>query len=61
LLAVDVGPAELLIVLLVVLVVFGGAKIPELARSLGKAKREFAEGMREGASSDDDPSTPPSS
>jgi sec-independent protein translocase protein TatA len=34
------GP-ELLIILAVVLLLFGGAKVPELARSLGQAKREF--------------------
>jgi sec-independent protein translocase protein TatA len=42
----DVGPPELLIILIVVLVLFGGAKIPELARSLGKAKSEFEKGAR---------------
>ncbi len=34
------GP-DLLIILLIVLVLFGGAKLPQLARSLGEAKREF--------------------
>ncbi len=41
----DVGPAELLIVLAVVLLMFGTKKVPELARSLGQASREFREGM----------------
>jgi len=40
----DVGPTELLIVLVIALVVFGGKKIPELARSLGQAKKEFEKG-----------------
>jgi sec-independent protein translocase protein TatA len=44
---VNLGAPELLIVLLVVLVLFGGAKLPKLARSLGEAKKEFAEGMNE--------------
>ena len=35
------GAPELLIVLAVVLVLFGGSKLPQLARSLGEAKREF--------------------
>jgi len=35
------GAPELMIVLAVVLVLFGGAKLPRLARSLGEAKREF--------------------
>jgi sec-independent protein translocase protein TatA len=35
-----------LIVLLIVLVLFGGSKVPQLARSLGEAKHEFEAGMR---------------
>jgi sec-independent protein translocase protein TatA len=50
----DLGAPELLIILLVVLVLFGGAKLPQLARSLGQAKRELDKGMKEGSSSDDD-------
>jgi sec-independent protein translocase protein TatA len=50
---VDVGPAELIIVLLVVLVLFGGAKLPKLARSLGEAQTEFKKGRREGFRFDD--------
>ncbi|MGN6696022.1 MAG: Sec-independent protein translocase subunit TatA/TatB [Aquihabitans sp.] len=42
----DVGPAELLIVLVIALVLFGGKKIPDLARSLGQAKNEFEKGVR---------------
>lgn len=37
----NLGAPELLIVLVVVLVLFGGAKLPKLARSLGEARREF--------------------
>ncbi len=37
----------MLIVLAVVLLLFGAKKVPELARSLGKAQREFKEGVRE--------------
>jgi sec-independent protein translocase protein TatA len=58
---VDVGPAELLIVLLVVLVLFGGAKIPQLARSLGRAQKEFKAGLHDDATADDEskPAEPP--
>ena len=35
---------ELLIILLVVLLLFGGAKLPQLTRSLGQAKKEFEDG-----------------
>jgi sec-independent protein translocase protein TatA len=36
----------LLIILLVVLLLFGGAKLPKLARSLGEAKQEFERGTK---------------
>lgn len=42
----DVGPAELLIVLVVVLVLFGSKKLPELARGLGEAAHEFRRTQR---------------
>ena len=42
------GPETLLLVAIVAIVIFGGAKIPELARSLGKAKGEFQKGLSEG-------------
>jgi sec-independent protein translocase protein TatA len=48
----DIGPAELLIVLAVVLLLFGGAKIPQLARSLGRAQKEFKEGLHDGEKDD---------
>jgi sec-independent protein translocase protein TatA len=39
------GAPELLIVLLIVLLLFGGAKLPKLARSLGEASKEFKKGI----------------
>ncbi|OWY62176.1 hypothetical protein B7486_59845 [cyanobacterium TDX16] len=50
----NLGGSELAIILAIALLVFGGKKIPELARSLGSAKREFEEGSREGRASSDD-------
>lgn len=52
------GAPELLIILLIVLLVFGGAKLPKLARSLGQAQKEFRTGMDEGAAKDDKPEEP---
>jgi len=46
------GAEELLIILAIALVIFGGAKLPQLARSLGKAKNEFHKGLKEGAEGD---------
>lgn len=42
------SPAEIIIVLVVILVLFGGAQLPKLARNLGKAQKEFKEGLAEG-------------
>ena len=47
------GAPELIIVLLIVLLVFGGTKLPKLARSLGQAQKEFKDGLKEGAQTDD--------
>ena len=45
----NIGPWQLIICLAVAFVLFGGAKkIPELAKSLGKAKSEFKKGLAEG-------------
>ena len=41
------GPTELLIILGIVLLLFGGAKLPQLARSLGRAQSEFKKGSQE--------------
>jgi sec-independent protein translocase protein TatA len=44
-----IGTPELIIVLVVVLVIFGGTQLPKLARGLGQAQREFKKGLDEGA------------
>jgi len=53
------GTQELLVILVIVLVMFGGSKLPEIARSLGKSMNEFKKGINEGASEKDDKSDPP--
>lgn len=50
----NLGAPELLIVLVVILVLFGGTKLPQLARSLGKAQSEFKKGLQEPANDEDD-------
>jgi sec-independent protein translocase protein TatA len=55
------SPAEWIIILLVVLVLFGGAKLPKLARSLGQAQKEFKKGIDEGMKDEAEPQAPPSS
>jgi sec-independent protein translocase protein TatA len=46
------GAPELIIVLVIVLVVFGGAKLPKLAKSLGEAQKEFKKGSEDGVVDD---------
>ncbi len=53
----DLGPTELLIVLLVVLLLFGAKRLPEIARGSGRALRIFKEEIR--ASEDPSPESSP--
>ncbi len=39
------GGPEMIIVLVLVLVLFGGSQLPKLARNLGKAQKEFKDGI----------------
>lgn len=47
------GVQELAIILVIVLVLFGGSKIPEVARNMGKSVKEIKKGFEEGADSKD--------
>jgi sec-independent protein translocase protein TatA len=38
---VNLGPTELIIILVIVMVLFGAARLPKLARSLGESAKEF--------------------
>jgi sec-independent protein translocase protein TatA len=58
------GP-EWIIVLVIVLLVFGGSQLPKLAKNLGKAQNEFKKGLADGqseaeASASETPKTPSS-
>ena len=48
----NIGTPEILIILGVIVLIFGSAQLPKLARSIGRAQNEFKKGLREG--SDDD-------
>ena len=41
------GPTELIIILILILVLFGAKRIPEIAQGLGKGIREFKKSMHE--------------
>lgn len=43
----NIGAGEIVIIALVVLLLFGGKKIPELMKGLGKGVRSFKDGMSE--------------
>ncbi len=52
-----IGTPEILLIALVVLLLFGGKKIPELMRGMGKGVRSFKDGMN-GIDVDSDTKTP---
>ena len=43
----NLGAGEIIVIALIVLLLFGGKKIPELMKGLGKGVRSFKEGMNE--------------
>jgi len=42
-----IGISELILILVVILLIFGGRKLPEIGRSLGQGLREFKKAMNE--------------
>ncbi len=51
------GSSEMVIVLVIVLVLFGGSQLPKLAKNLGKAQKEFKAGMDDADKADTAEST----
>ncbi len=47
LLAIGFGTQELLIILLIVFVLFGASRLPQLAKALGQSKKAFKQGLDE--------------
>jgi sec-independent protein translocase protein TatA len=41
-------PPEIILIVVVILVLFGGSQLPKLAKNLGKAQQEFKSGLAEG-------------
>jgi sec-independent protein translocase protein TatA len=50
----NIGPLEIIIVLVIVLIIFGPKRLPDLGRSLGRGMREFKDSVT-GKDKDDDP------
>ncbi len=53
----NIGFGEIIVVLLVILILFGASKLPEIGKSLGKAIYEFKKAMKEAGGEED--KTPP--
>ncbi|RPG81333.1 MAG: twin-arginine translocase TatA/TatE family subunit [Crocinitomicaceae bacterium TMED114] len=49
-----IGPTQVILIVLVVLLLFGGRKIPELMRGLGRGVKEFKDATQEDQKSDND-------
>ena len=43
----NIGTGEIIVIAIVVLLLFGGKKIPELMRSLGKGLKQFRDGVKD--------------
>ena len=41
------GPTELVVIVIVIFLLFGATRLPQLAKSLGQSKRAFREGLDE--------------
>jgi len=50
----NLGPTELIIILVIVLVLFGSTRLPKLARSMGQASKEFKKGVNDSDKSSDE-------
>jgi len=46
------GPTEIILIVLALVVLFGAKKLPELARGLGRSTVEFRKGLKEGDDGD---------
>jgi sec-independent protein translocase protein TatA len=49
----NLGLPELLVILVIIIMIFGANRLPEIGRGIGKGIRNFKESTREGAKRDD--------
>ncbi len=54
LVAMGLSPTHWLIVILIVLLLFGGSRIPEMMKGLGSGIKEFKKGLQEGEDEESD-------
>ncbi|MDJ0960037.1 MAG: twin-arginine translocase TatA/TatE family subunit [Acidimicrobiia bacterium] len=50
----NIGWPEIVLILVVVVLIFGATKLPDLARSIGASAKEFRKGLDEGLKDDED-------
>jgi len=55
----SLGLPELLIILLIVIIIFGANKLPQLGKGLGQGMRNFKDSIKEGTSTPADENKPP--
>jgi sec-independent protein translocase protein TatA len=57
----SIGPTELILILLIVIIIFGARKLPDLGKSIGEGIKNFKKSMNEAKDSDKDnpPKNPP--
>ena len=54
----NIGAPEAIIALVIILVLFGVSQLPKLAKNLGKAQKEFKDGLAEGTKTSESPADP---
>jgi sec-independent protein translocase protein TatA len=54
----DIGPLEIVLLLVLALLLFGAKRLPEIGRSLGSGMREFKDSVSGITKADDDPPAP---
>ena len=55
----NIGPGELVVVLIIALLVLGPKRLPEVGKSLGRGMREFKDSLSGNSTSDDEDESPP--
>lgn len=54
----SLGPTELIIILVIVIIIFGASRFADLGGAMGRGIREFRRGVRDDDQKPTDPSTP---
>lgn len=55
----SIGPTELILILLIVIIIFGAKKLPDLGKSIGEGIKNFKKSINEGKTDDKDTAPKP--